>query len=212
MTLAGRLALLFVLVATGFCGEPETLSEVKGLVEKLAHPDFDMRYSAKRRLLEIGAPALPALREVAVKGQNEIQKVWAQGVVEELDRSARKPSSVFVTPPPAVLQVPASVGEPKAGSPQVEALSSTGAPRVPPLTPLARNFQDIRASGQHMEVAFLAGLGGAVAGTVSIALALKGASAGSAVLGVGALGLDVWAIVEYLGATHRLKNLTVEIP
>ena len=61
----------------------EITTEIDGLIEQLGNPEYEVREKASRRLLQIGAPALPALAAAMENGSPEV--AWrAQRLYEDL--------------------------------------------------------------------------------------------------------------------------------
>ena len=78
--------------AMGPTASPE---EIEAIIESLADEDWRARSEATRRLIEIGEPALPALRQQTVSGP--LERVWrTEEAIREIERK-RDPAA---RPPP----------------------------------------------------------------------------------------------------------------
>jgi hypothetical protein len=71
--------------ANAFFPQEPTKEEIKQLIEKLGSPEFTEREESTKRLAEIGAPALDALRE-ACKSENPETARRAQEVLRKLEQ------------------------------------------------------------------------------------------------------------------------------
>ncbi len=64
---------------------PATPEEISTLIDSLADSDWKTRSKATRRLIEIGDPALPALREAS--NSDPLEGAWrAEEAIQEIDR------------------------------------------------------------------------------------------------------------------------------
>jgi hypothetical protein len=78
---------------------PATPEEIAALVDSLTASDWELRSRSTRRLIEIGEPALPALRRVAESGP--LEGTWrAEEAIEEIDRRRKRAARTPLPAPP----------------------------------------------------------------------------------------------------------------